>query len=256
MLRSLQAAARHQRDLSFCRGFTVEPEVRALLSKVKKHTMVSYPRLVSLYDQVVFCERNGIEGDLVECGTWKGGSVAVMAAANMRHGRQRRRLHLFDSFKDICEPDAKVDGAKAVAQMKAFTKGKYTEAKGRLKPVVGFYDSMGGAAKVSDCRQVIEGVVGYPRPFVVYHEGWFQETLPTAEIEKIAVLRLDGDWYASTKVCLDHLFDKVVPGGFVVIDDYACYDGCRKAVDEFLSNRKLRVYLHYVDPRARYFVKS
>lgn len=78
----------------------------------------------------------------------------------------------------------------------------------------------------------------------------------SAKISPIAILRLDADWYASTKVCLDFLFDKVVKGGFVIIDDYLCYEGCRKAVNEFLRARGMAPYLHYVDGHGRYWSKS
>ena len=74
-------------------------------------------------------------------------------------------------------------------------------------------------------------------------------------IGPIAILRLDGDWYASTKICLEHLYDQVVSGGFVIVDDYGTYEGCRKAVDEFLAARGLHVFLSHVDPDCRYWIK-
>ncbi len=85
-------------------------------------------------------------------------------------------------------------------------------------------------------KQFLEQRIGYDPAHLIYHKGWFQDTLPIADTPEIAVLRLDGDWYASTRVSLKHLYDRVVPGGFVIIDDYGCYDGCRKAVDEFLAD--------------------
>jgi hypothetical protein len=86
-------------------------------------------------------------------------------------------------------------------------------------------------------------------------QGWFQETLPVAkhEIGPIAVLRLDGDWYDSTKVCLENLYDLVTVGGFVLIDDYGYWEGCRRAVDEFLASRKLEVALNAVDDSGVWF---
>ena len=74
-------------------------------------------------------------------------------------------------------------------------------------------------------------------------------------IPQIAILRLDGDWYASTMICLEYLYDRVVSGGFVIIDDYGCYDGCRKAVDEFRKARGIVAFLHHVDSDCRYWVK-
>ncbi|HXI69239.1 MAG TPA: TylF/MycF/NovP-related O-methyltransferase [Verrucomicrobiae bacterium] len=77
--------------------------------------------------------------------------------------------------------------------------------------------------------------IGYDPGFLHFLKGWFQETMPkdSSQISQIAILRLDGDWYDSTRVCLEFLYDKVVPGGFVIIDNYGAYEGCRKAVAEF-----------------------
>jgi hypothetical protein len=93
---------------------------------------------------------------------------------------------------------------------------------------------------------------------VYYYEGWFQETLPVCkdQIEKIAILRLDADWYASTKICLEFLYDKVVPGGFVIIDDYGTYEGCKKAVDEFREKQRITAFMVHVNHDCRYWIKQ
>lgn len=122
-------------------------------------------------------------------------------------------------------------------------------------PVKGIYDHMGGPGQLEDVKRFLEQEIGYDPEHLVYHKGWFQDTLPAADISEIAVLRLDGDWYASTKVCLEHLHDKVVSGGFVIIDDYGCYDGCRKAVDEFLLAHEYKLFLNYVNKDCRYWIK-
>ena len=93
---------------------------------------------------------------------------------------------------------------------------------------------------------------------VVIRKGWFQNTLPIAknEIGPITLLRLDGDWYESTKVCLENLYDKVIPGGYIIIDDYGHHEGCKIAVDEFLKNLSFPIELHpIVDSAGRYFQK-
>ena len=234
-------------------GFDGEDTARANIEKVRPHTMVAYASLVSLWQQIRFCEEAGIAGDYVECGVWKGGSVALMALANLAYGDSRRRLHLFDAFDDICEPDPEVDGARALAEVSRFAGREKASLSGQLAPVKGFYDHMGGAGQLGEVKRLMEHEVGYDPAHLVYHKGWFQDTLPVAEIDRIAVLRLDGDWYASTKVCLEHLYDKVVPGGFVIIDDYGCYDGCRKAVDEFIAGRRL--FLNHVNKDCRYWIK-
>ena len=116
---------------------------------------------------------------------------------------------------------------------------------------------MGGHGSLEESRRLIEEVLGYGRDCVHYRKGWFQETLPEVvpEMGRIALLRLDGDWYASVKTCLDALYEKVVAGGFVVVDDYGFYEGCTRAVDEFLKRNGIRVYLNEVDGGCIYFVK-
>lgn len=215
--------------------------------------MLPRERLISLYDQVVFCERERIEGAFVECGVWKGGSVALMAMASMQHSRSRRHIHLFDSFLDICQPNAEHDGEQALEEVAGYTES----ASGKLESLKGFYDGVGGHGTLEGNRELLEKVVGYSADFLHYHAGWFQETVPASanKIGPIAILRLDGDWYESTKICLDHLYDQLQDNGFLIIDDYGTYDGCRKAVDEFIASRDIHGYLHPVDAACRYLVK-
>ena len=224
----------------------------ACIEMVSKNTMLSRARLVSLADQVAHCVRQGVEGDFVECGVWKGGGVGMMAGILLSEGAANRQLRLFDSFTDICAPDASVDGERALEEV-----GGASSAAGEAPaPVAGAYDAIGGHGTVAACRELIEGRIAYPASLVHYYEGWFQDTLPAAsrEISKIALLRLDGDWYSSTKICLEHLFEKVSPGGFVVIDDYAAYEGCRKAVDEFFASKP--PFLWRVDNNCYSFIKA
>jgi len=236
-------------------GYDHEDRAVAAIEKIRPYTMLPVERLITLHQQASHCERIRLPGAFVECGVWKGGSVALMALANLEAGAARRDLHLFDSFTDICEPDQAVDGERAVREVKAWSKGGGVD--GKLAPVAGFYDSMGGAGTLEGNKELLEKVVGYDPKFIHYHVGWFQDTLPkaAAEIGEIAILRLDGDWYASTIVCLEHLYDKVVEGGFVIVDDYGAYEGCRKAVDEFRQQKKITAYLHHIDGEARYWIK-
>lgn len=237
-------------------GYDYEDEATEYIQSLKNHTMLSKKRLVTLYQQAIYCEICSIPGAFVECGVWKGGAVGLMAFANLRHGMQRRNIHLFDSFQEICEPNAAVDGHRALADVKTFT-GKRGLDKGRLHPLKGIYDSMGGPGSLEENKYLLEKVVKYDATYLHYHVGWFQDTLPGAskDINDIAILRLDGDWYASTKICLEYLFEKVVPGGIVIIDDYGTYDGCKRAVDEYFLKNGIKAYLGHVDRDCRYLIK-
>jgi O-methyltransferase len=225
-----------------------------LLDVVRDRTMVTREGLASLYEQVRICEQRGISGSFVECGVWKGGSVGMMALANLRFGGERRHLHLFDSFEGLPEPDAAVDGAKALREIEASAHGSGTQ--GRLIPLKGVYDRRGGPGTVDDNRTLLEQTVGYDPAFVHFHKGWFQETLPAdaESVGPIAILRIDADWYASTKVCLEFLFPRVMSGGFVIVDDYGTYEGCRKAVDEFLEAQDRPLSLNRVNDEIVYMV--
>ena len=183
--------------------------------------------------------------------------MGVMALANLHMGAKRRHLHLFDAFQEICEPEAGLDGERAIREVREFT-GKSGLDKGRLVAVSGIYDSIGGPGTLEENRLLLENTIGYPDKCIHYHVGWFQNTLPSdhEDIGPIAILRLDGDWYASTKICLEYLFDKVVKGGIVIIDDYGTYEGCRRAVDEFMKSNQIQAYLAPIDSDCRFFVKS
>jgi hypothetical protein len=233
-----------------------EPESEAgrMISVVRKQTMVPREGLLSLYQQAFFCETNELAGDFVECGVWKGGAVGLMALVNLEHGRIRRHIHLFDSFEAICEPDEAIDGQRALDEVRMWAKNGGT--KGRLVPLEGFYDRSGGPGTVEENERLLVHTIGYDPRYIHFHAGWFQRTLPeqSGDIGRIAILRLDADWYASTKICLEYLFEKVIPGGFVIIDDYGAYEGCRKAVDEFFKTLPKPLFLNRVNRDIHYVI--
>jgi hypothetical protein len=159
-----------------------------------------------------------IPGDFVECGVFAGSQVAAMALAIVETGETNRKIHLFDSFQGIPKAGPK-DNV--------------------IRRLVG---SEGGgpiSSGVSACsRAQVEEYMrnwGVPAGLLVYHEGWFQDTVPAAQIGPLAILRLDGDLYESTLICLKHLYPKLSPGGWCIADDYGL-DGCREAVDQFLQD--------------------
>ena len=232
----------------------IDGELENMIQTVRDNTMLQRSGLLSLYHQALFCEQRGLEGDFVECGVWKGGAVGLMAQVNSKHGKTRRNIHLFDSYEEICEPDENVDGDRAINEAKAWSKSGGT--KGNLTPLIGVYDHLGGPGTIENNRQLLIDKIGYPEKNIHFHKGWFQDTLPkdSGQIDKIAILRLDADWFASTKICLDYLFDKVVKGGFVIFDDYGTYEGCQKAVDEFLAGNDKPLFLNYVTHDIRYII--
>lgn len=237
-------------------GYVYEDEAFDAMQIISSNTMLPYEPLVTLFEQVIYCDKNNIEGDFVECGTWKGGATGMMALATLKYGSVRRHLHLFDAFREICQPDEEHDNKEIVDEVKKLVKAKHFE--GDLKPLTGVYDQFGGPGTLSENKKLLEQVIGYPADHLHYHVGWFQDTVPAAagSISKIAILRLDGDWYQSTKVCLDFLYNKVVKNGIVIIDDYGYNTGCKKAVDEFLAAKNTFPVLNYINNTCRYFIKT
>ena len=224
-------------------GYDDEEGIKRAVSRVRPNTMVSFDRLATLWLQVLYLDRNRIPGDLVECGVWRGGAAAMMALAHLGSGSKTfRQLQLFDSWKGLPEPDGELDGTFAVE----YSGGAHN---GKLKPVGKC------VASLDEARYLLETQVGYPSDLVHYHVGWFQETLPRTELGAISLLRLDGDWYESTKLCLEYLYPRVVKGGIVVLDDYGYWSGCRKATDEFLQIQSDPIMLHHIDDTGRYFLK-
>jgi hypothetical protein len=224
---------------AFARGHDHEAEAVESIRIVRHHTMTKYDRCAVLHNLVRHLERHAVPGALVECGVWKGGSAGLMALANLRYGRARRPLYLFDAWVDDWPDPTPEDGEH------------YHEAmSGRMIKTrnVGSLDS---------CRELLEKTIRYPADLIHYEKGLFADTLPKArgDIGQTALLRLDGDWYESIRCSLDNLYPTVVARGIVVIDDYGYSQGAKKAVDEHVATLKVPVYLHYVDYSCRYFFK-
>ena len=233
-------------DASPISGYNQEQEaVRKASSIVMSHTMLPLSRLASLWAQVRHVDRHSIAGSLVECGVWKGGAAGLMALAHLHNQTPPSRdLHLFDSWEGMPEPRAEVDGQRA----SNYASG---QASGALKPVGQCLSSMVEASDLLDVT------IGYPRNLLHYYKGWFQETIAknARSLEPIALLRLDGDWYDSTKICLEELYPRVSKNGVVVIDDYWDWAGCRLAVDEFIAGLPTPIRLHNVEHSCPYWIK-
>lgn len=212
---------------------------------VKHHTLVSVNRLLSLYEQVRYIEANRIPGDFVECGVWRGGAAAMMALAQMDSRMPPRLMRLFDSFVGL--PKATSKDSLRDQRILGLQRGQHPEQSGLY------------AASAEHVRRLLD-LVGYPSEYVDLHVGWFQDTIAGALkrgfLEKIALLRLDGDLYESTRVCLETLWPRVVKGGVMIIDDYRSFDGCTRAVDEYFGKGEFTPLLHHI-PRdgGRYIVK-
>jgi len=205
-------------------------------------SMIPLARFDNLQSCILDVVRKDVPGDLVETGIWRGGATIFMRAVLKVLGVTDRVVWAADSFEGLPEPDAEKYPLEAKSFKSAAMSSKYYN---RL--------AVGLEAVEQNFR-----VFGMLDGQVKFLKGWFCDTLPTAPIEKIAVLRLDGDYYESTMDALINLYHKVSPGGYVIIDDYG-EDGwtyCRKAVEEFRKERGIVDPLIEVDRPCSYWRKS
>ncbi len=199
--------------------------LEATLDKVRPFVMppVSVEALVDLANVALMVLACDIPGDFVECGVWRGGTGFLMAEILRGAGVRDRKVWLLDSFEGMPPVEA-IDGPRAIA-----------DANDPTNPLS---RDMSKAPLEDVQRTAMElGLAGHSE----FVKGWFDQTLRATRdrIGPIAVLHVDCDWHASVRCCLDNLYDQVVEGGFVILDDYYGYDGCAIAVHEFLAERRL-----------------
>ena len=210
---------------------------------VRAHTMTSPERLYALIQAVRYVAHAAIPGDIVECGVWRGGSMMAAARTLLECGDTSRELYLFDTFEGMSPPGAKdvgVDGQPASELLRAADRNDPASA--------------WCYASLQDVQSAMAGT-GYDATRVHFVKGKVEDTIPAGAPARIAVLRLDTDWYDSTRHELEHLYPRLSPGGVLIIDDYGHWAGCRQAVDEYFASRKLHALLHRVDYTGRIAVK-
>jgi O-methyltransferase len=213
----------------------------ALCRAVQPYTMTSKERVFALRQSVEYIVRAGIPGDIVECGVWKGGSMMAVALSLKELG-QTRRLHLFDTFEGMSEPtgvDKTFRGEAAGALM----------AKNERET-----SAIWAFGALDEVKKNVLGT-GYDPSLVEFVQGKVEDTLPARAPEQIALLRLDTDWYESTKHELTHLYPRLSVGGVLIIDDYGHWEGARKAVDEYVREMQLKVLLQRIDYTGRACIK-
>lgn len=205
--------------------------------------MVSRERLYAQFQAVQYAVRNGLEGDFVECGVWRGGTSMLTALTLLSMDASDRRLWLYDTFAGMTEPTAADvspwDGPIAHRRWK----GKQAGAVNKW-----CYGSL------DEVRHNMASTL-YPMANVNLVQGDVLQTLTQTVPDKIAVLRLDTDWYESTRMELEALYPRLVPHGVLLIDDYGAWEGCRKAVDTYLRDNRINILLQRTDYTGRMAIK-
>lgn len=209
------------------RGVPLDPAVRAEGRDwpAEAETMIGLQRLDSLEECITDVLRRGVAGDLIETGVWRGGATIFMRAVLEAYGDRDRTVWAADSFEGLPPPDA-----EAYPADEGDRHWKKTELAVPLEEV-----------KANFARY---GLLDDRVRFLV---GWFRDTLPNAPIERLAVLRLDGDMYESTMIALRSLYPKLSVGGYLIVDDYGAVKGCREAVEDFRTECAITDELQAID---------
>jgi O-methyltransferase len=211
-----------------------------LYQQVKPYTMTSPERLYALHKAVLYTIEKNLPGDFVECGVWRGGSSMMIALTLKQLGVQNRHLYLYDTFEGMSEPtdaDKDISGSDAAQLLATHNK------------TAGIW----AFADLQDVQQNMQ-LTGYPTTNIHYVQGKVEDTIPATIPAAIALLRLDTDWYESTKHELEQLYPLLANQGALIIDDFGHWQGAKKAVLEYFD--KQPVLLNRIDYTGRILIKN
>jgi O-methyltransferase len=211
-----------------------------IIRLVRPFTMTSVERLAALLQATRYLARQRIPGDFVECGVWRGGSMMAAALALLEEN-DPRHIHLYDTFTGMPPPtaaDRSFDGVAAARQLE------------QTPPGEGAWCACG----LDEVKTNLAST-GYPPERLHFIQGPVEETIPGTCPTHLALVRLDTDWYASTRHELDHLFPRLASRGILIIDDYGHWQGARQATDEYFAKHPNAIYLHRIDYTGRIGVK-
>lgn len=220
---------------------TLSLEDRAIVASCQPYTMTSPERLAALVDAVRYVEARGIEGDIVECGVWKGGSCMAIAKTLQSLGVTNRTIYLYDTFDGMSEPTEHDREAST-----GTTAEELLDSADKSETVWAY-------SPIEEVKQNV-GRTGYPDSLLRFVKGKVEDTIPDTISDKIALLRLDTDFYESTRHELQHLYPRLAQGGVLIIDDYGHWAGARKAVDEYFAADP--ILLNRIDYTGRISVKA
>jgi O-methyltransferase len=211
-----------------------EERARGLDKNPRAHTMIGLERLGNIQACVEQALADGVPGDLIECGVWRGGAAVFMRAILAAHGVKDRAVWVADSFAGLPPPD----------------EARYPQDKGDTH-----HANWWLAIPAEEVRETFRRY-GLLDEQVRFLEGWFKDTLPRAPIERLAVMRLDGDMYASTMDCLESLYPRLSVGGYVILDDWGLLPACRRAIDDYRAAHGITEPVRPVDGNAGYWKRE
>jgi len=233
-------AVQHDADLK-----KLPPLERKVVDAALPNSITSVPRLLAVVNAVRYCERRGLDGAFAECGVWRGGSVLAMILTLQDLGAERD-IWLYDTFEGMTEP---TDEDTSEFHRPALETWQETEG----GPAWPEYFSPEVFNEEGVRKTLLS--TGYPEERLHFVRGPVEETIPGTVPDRLALLRLDTDWYESTRHELVHLYPLLADGGVLIIDDYGHWEGCRRAVDEYFDSDASPLLLNRVDYSGRMAIK-
>ncbi len=216
------------------------PDELEILNAVRPWTMTSPARIYALIQAARYVGANDIPGAIIECGVWKGGSMAAIARTLLQLNDHTRELYLFDTFKGMTAPtekDIEYTGKTALQVLQDIPGDRCDDA------------------PLEQVKEVLHAT-GYPKEKIHFVRGPVEQTIPSSAPNSIALLRLDTDWYDSTKHELVHLFPRLSKSGVLIIDDYGHWQGARRACEEYFAQNRVPILLNRIDYTGRIAIKS
>jgi O-methyltransferase len=221
-----------------------DTEFVKIYEKCKPYTMTTPERLYSLYKAIEYTLQNNINGDFVECGVWKGGSSMMIALTLLKFGENDRKIYMYDTYEGMSEPtenDISYAGTRAEKLLEQEDKS--------VQESVWCYSS------IDEVRSNLS-LTKYPAHNIKFIKGKVEDTLLTEIPGKIALLRLDTDWYESTKIELEVLYPLLEKKGILIIDDFGFWEGAKKAVVEYFDKINSKLFLNRIDFTGRLLIKQ
>ncbi|WP_372629559.1 TylF/MycF/NovP-related O-methyltransferase [Cohnella sp.] len=218
----------------------MEDEFYDIYIQCMSYTGTSVERMYALYQSIKHIVSIDIEGDIVECGVWRGGSMMLCALTLKQLNCVNRKLYLYDTYSGMPMPN-KIDinhaGESAI--------DKWLEHNGEH-----WCESPISEVKINMKK------TGYPADNIIFIEGLVEDTIPNVIPSKVALLRLDTDFYESTYHELKYLFPILSCNGIIILDDYGHWNGAKEAIDKYISENNLKLLLHKIDYTGRIAQKA
>ena len=224
---------------NFKKEKAINQEEYEIIKLGMQYSMASWERLYANLNSIKYLIKSEIEGSIVECGVWRGGSMLTMLKTLKQFSATNRDVYLYDTFTGMSAP-SKEDGN--------FAHEKFKELQ------TGVEESNWCYADLNDVKSTIK-LVDYPQEKIHFVKGKIEDTVPNTMPDRISLLRLDMDWHDPTLHALTYLYPKVEPGGVIILDDYGHWEGCKLAVDRFFEEMNINILLNRIDYTGRIGIK-